>query len=62
MTARMRAPGLTRGFVFLVLGVLFSAALILVSCAAYCSPNFDGGMTTAMAPEEAISPTEKRSL
>ena len=45
MTARVRAPGLTRGFVFFVLGVLFSAALILVIRAAYGYPSFDDGMT-----------------
>jgi cytochrome c oxidase subunit 1 len=43
---RMRAPGLTRGFVFLVLGVLFSAALILAIRAAYGFESFDGGLTT----------------
>ena len=43
---RLRAPGLTRGAFFIVLGVLFSAALILLIRAAYGYPSFDGGMTT----------------
>src|ERR671918_248200 len=42
----MRAPGLTRGLVFIVLGALFSAALVLLVRAAYGYPSFDGGMTT----------------
>src|ERR671915_231428 len=46
MTARMRAPGLTRGFLFFVIGVLFCAALVLVIRAAYGFPSFDGGLTT----------------
>src|SRR5918999_638610 len=45
MTARVRQPGLTRGFVFLVGGVLFCAALVLVIRAAYGFPSFDGGLT-----------------
>src|ERR671915_340165 len=45
MTARMRAPGLTRGFLFFVIGVLFCAALVLVIRAAYGLPSFDGGLT-----------------
>src|SRR5918999_903815 len=45
MTARMRAPGLTRGFLFFVIGVLFCAALVLVIRAAYGFPSFDGGLT-----------------
>src|SRR4051794_21383100 len=48
MTARLRAPGLSRAFFFLVLGTLFCAALILVIRWAYDYPSFvDGGMTTA---------------
>src|SRR6476469_5413682 len=46
MTARLRAPGLTRAGLFLVLGTLFCAALILVIRWAYDYPSFvDGGMT-----------------
>src|SRR5918999_5179265 len=43
---RMRAPGLTRGALFFVAGVLFSAAHVLAVRAAYGFPSFDGGMTT----------------
>ena len=46
MTSRMRAPGLTRGFLFLVLGTLFCAAVVLLVRAAYGFPSFDGGLTT----------------
>jgi cytochrome c oxidase subunit 1 len=45
MTA-MRAPGLMRGALYFVIGVLFSAALVLVIRAAYGYPSFDGGLTT----------------
>ena len=46
MTARLRAPGLTRAGLFLVLGTLFCAVLILVIRWAYDYPSFaDGGMT-----------------
>src|SRR5690349_17954036 len=45
MTARLRAPGLPRAGLFLVLGTLFCAALILVIRWAYGYPSFDGGMT-----------------
>ena len=44
--SRVRAPGLIRGGAFFVLGVLFSAAIVLVVRAAYGYPSFDGGMTT----------------
>src|SRR6476469_5829748 len=48
MTARLRAPGLTRAGLFLVLGTLFCGALILVIRWAYDYPSFaHGGMTTA---------------
>src|SRR3954454_16814329 len=48
MTARLRAPGLTRAGLFLVLGTLFCAALILIIRWAYDYPSFvGGGMTTA---------------
>ena len=39
VTARLRAPGLTRGFVFFVIGVLFSAALVLLVRAAVRLPE-----------------------
>jgi hypothetical protein len=42
----MRAPGLARGGLYFVLGVLFSAALVLVVRAAYGFTSFDGGLTT----------------
>ena len=38
MTARLRAPGLPRAVLFLVLGTLFCAAIILVVRAAYGFP------------------------
>ncbi len=41
----MRAPGLTRGGFYFVIGVLFSAALVLVIRAAYGLESFDGGLT-----------------
>src|SRR5919109_243378 len=42
----MRAPGLLRGGLFFVLGVLFSAGLVLLVRYAYGFPSFDGGVTT----------------
>src|SRR5918999_2607100 len=42
---RMRAPGLTRGALFFVIGVLFSAGLVLLVRAAYGFPSFEGGLT-----------------
>src|SRR5262245_26146882 len=45
MTARLRAPGLTRAFLFLVLGTLFCAAIIIVVRELYGFPVFvDGGV------------------
>ncbi len=41
----MRAPGLKRGGLYFVIGVLFSAALVLVIRAAYGLDSFDGGLT-----------------
>ena len=47
MTARLRAPGLPRAGVFLVLGTLFCAAIIVAVREAYGYPVFaDGGLTT----------------
>ena len=46
MTARLRAPGLTRGFLFFVIGALLSAAVVLLVRALYGFPSFDGGLTT----------------
>src|SRR3954453_20985138 len=43
---RLRGPGLTRGFAFLILGVLFAAALVIVVRELYGFPTFDGGLTT----------------
>jgi len=45
VTARVRAPGLTRGAVFFVIGVLLSAAVVLVVRALYGFESFDGGLT-----------------
>jgi cytochrome c oxidase subunit 1 len=39
------APGLKRGALFFVIGVLFSAALVLLIRALYGFPSFDGGLT-----------------
>src|SRR3954452_18672433 len=44
--AGLRGPGLTRGFLFLVLGVLFAAALVILVRELYGFPTFDGGLTT----------------
>ena len=47
MTARLRAPGLTRAGLFLVLGTLFCAAIIIGVREAYGYPVFeDGGIVT----------------
>ena len=47
MTARLRAPGLTRAGLFLVLGTLFCAAIIIAVRELYGYPVFeDGGMVT----------------
>ena len=45
MTARLRAPGLPRAFLFLVLGTLFCAAIIIGVREAYGYPTFDDGLT-----------------
>ncbi len=45
MTARVRAPGLTRGFVFFCIGVLLSAAVVLLVRELYGFASFDGGLT-----------------
>src|SRR5919109_320354 len=42
----MRAPGLLRGGLFFVIGVLFSAGLVLLVRYVYGFPSFDGGVTT----------------
>ena len=44
--SRVRAPGLIRGGVFFVIGVLFAAALVLLIRGLYGYPSFDDGMTT----------------
>ena len=47
MTARLRAPGLPRAGLFLVLGTLFCAAIIIAVREAYGFPVFaDGGIAT----------------
>src|ERR687884_696152 len=47
MAARLRAPGLTRGGAFFVVGVLFCAGLVLGIRALYGFPiSHDGGLTT----------------
>src|ERR1700742_3766882 len=47
MTARLRAPGIPRAFLFLVFGTLFCAAIIIAVRAAYDFPTFaDGKITT----------------
>src|SRR4051794_37419066 len=47
MTARLRAPGLLRAFLFLVFGTLFCAAIIIVVRELYGFPVFtDGGIDT----------------
>ena len=47
MTARLRAPGLPRAFLFLVLGTLFCAAIIIAVREAYGFPVFaDGEIAT----------------
>src|SRR3954468_1516196 len=47
MTARLRAPGLTRAGLFLVLGTLFCAAIVIGVREAYGFPVFeDGGVVT----------------
>src|ERR1700710_2769561 len=48
MAARLRAPGLIRAGLFLVLGVLFCAAIVLGARELYSYPTFEGnGLTTA---------------
>src|SRR5437764_367358 len=48
MAARLRGPGLTRGFAFFVVGVLFCAGLVLGLRALYDYPiSRGGGLTTA---------------
>ena len=45
--SRVRAaPGLIRGGVFFVIGVLFAAAIVLGVRASYGWESFDGGITT----------------
>src|SRR3954453_22830994 len=43
MTARLRAPGFPRAGLFLILGTLFCAAIIIGGRTAYGSPVFHGG-------------------
>jgi cytochrome c oxidase subunit 1 len=46
--SRLRQPGMLRAFLYLAIGVLFSAAIILAVRAAYGLPiTSDGGLTTA---------------
>src|SRR3954466_6389768 len=45
MTARLRAPGIPRAFLFLALGTLLCAAIIIGVRAAYGYPTFGGGLT-----------------
>src|SRR4051794_11488251 len=45
MTARLRAPGIPRAFLFLALGTLLCAAIIIGVRGAYGYPTFDGGLT-----------------
>jgi cytochrome c oxidase subunit 1 len=44
--SRLRSPGFTRAFAFLVLGVLFSAALVCAARAAYGWPLIEDGKVT----------------
>src|SRR3954471_15042769 len=44
--SRLRGPGLIRGFLFLALGVLFAAGLVILVRELYGFPTFDGGLTT----------------
>src|SRR5690349_3950567 len=46
MAATLRGPGFPRAGAFVVLGVLFSAALVLVIRELYGFDSFDGGLTT----------------
>src|SRR5690349_17799513 len=46
MAATLRGPGFPRAGAFVVLGVLFSAALVLVVRELYGFDSFDGGLTT----------------
>src|ERR1700742_2580156 len=47
MTARLRAPGIPRAFLFIVFGTLFCAAIIIAVRAAYDFPTLaDGKITT----------------
>ena len=43
MTARLRAPGLSRALLFLVLGTLFCAAIIIVVREGYDLAALDAG-------------------
>src|SRR3954464_2355847 len=45
MTARLRAPGIPRAFLFLALGTLLCAAIIIGVRGAYGYPTFDDGLT-----------------
>jgi cytochrome c oxidase subunit I len=44
--SRVRAPGLVRGGVFFVIGVLFAAGLVILVRELYGYSTFDGGLTT----------------
>ena len=43
MTARLRAPGIPRAFLFLILGTLFCAAIVTVIRQLYGFPVANGG-------------------
>src|SRR3954471_24265893 len=45
MTARLRAPGIPRALLFLVLGTLFCAAIVLGIREAYGWPTFEDGLS-----------------
>src|SRR3712207_4890814 len=54
MAVKLRAPGWYRAGLFLLLGVLFSAALVLAVRAAYGLDTFDGGDLLTGKAQNAI--------
>ena len=54
MAARLRAPGLPRAGLFLVLGVLFCAAIVLAVRSAYSWPTFESGDLLTTKAQDAI--------
>src|SRR5215210_8059114 len=54
MAVKLRAPGFYRAGLFLALGVLFSAALVLGVRSLYGFPTFDGGDLLTTKAQNAV--------